>query len=78
MQNNHSKNGTIFMTCHGGALAALRIGRDPIQRDDVHLDHGRTSIQTPDALVREALDWRLAESEKARDGLPGRRGSHTR
>lgn len=73
MQNNHSKNGTIFLTCHGGALAAVRIGRDPIQRDDAHLHHGRASIQTPDALVREALNRRLIESEEAHDRLLGGR-----
>ncbi len=78
MQNNHSENGTIFVTCHSGALAATRIGRDPVGVDDVHLDHGRSSIQAPDALVREALNRRLAESEEAGDSPLGCRWPHAR
>ena len=83
MQNNHSKNGTIFVACHGGALATVRISRgrshlDNVHLDNVHLDHGRAGIQPSDALVREALYRRLAEGEKTRDGLLRRRRSHAR
>jgi len=66
------------MTCHGDALATIRIGRDLIGVDDVHLDHSRSSIQTPDALVREALHRRLAEREKTGDSLLGCRWTHAR
>jgi len=66
------------MTYHGSALAAIRIGRDLIGVDDVHLDHGRSSIQAPDALVREALHRRLAECEKTGDSLLGCRWTHAR
>jgi len=66
------------MTCHGGALATIRFGRDPIGVDDVHLDHGRSSIQSADALVREALNRRLAECEKTGDSLLGCRWTHAR
>jgi hypothetical protein len=69
MQNNHSKNGTILYTCHGGAPAAVRTGRF----DHVERDHGRAGIQTPDALIREALHRRLAEGEETGDGPLSRR-----
>src|SRR5260370_39216224 len=78
MQNNHSKNGTIFVTCHGGALAAVRVGRDRFHLDYVHLDHGRAGIQAPDALVRQALHRRLSEGEKVGHGPLSRRSCHAR
>jgi hypothetical protein len=74
MQNNHSKNGTIFNTCHGGTRAAVGTGRS----EHVERDHGRARIQAPDALVREALHWRLAEGEESGDGPLSRRWPHAR
>ena len=74
MQNNHSKNGTIFETCHGGTLAAVRA----LLVEHVQLDHGRPGIKAPDALVREALDRRLVQGEEIRDGPLCRGGLHSR
>jgi hypothetical protein len=66
------------MTCRDDPLAVIRTGRDLIGVDDVHLDHGRSSIHTPDALVRESLHRRLAECEKTGDSLLGCRRTHAR
>ena len=74
MKNNHSKNGTIFYTCHDGTRSDVRTDRF----EHVERDHGRAGVQVPDALVREALHGRLAEGEETVDGPLSRRWPHAR
>ena len=55
--------------CGGAARDTVGTGRF----EHVERDHGRAGIQTPDALVREALHRRLAEGEETGDGPLSRR-----
>jgi hypothetical protein len=74
VQNNHSKSGTTFKTCHDGTRAVLRINRS----GHVKRDHGGAGVQAPDALVREALNRCLTEGEESSDGSLRRYWLHAR
>ena len=77
MQNNHSKNGTIFKTCHGGTLAAVRISRVSSSSTSISTTAARASRRRTPLSVRRSTGA-SPRARKLGDGPLGRHWLHAR